>query len=407
MLANTDTRYGLIARLFHWVIALLILTDLALGLIGENIPRTADTAETLKTLYSVHKTIGVSVLFLAILRILWALVQPRPVPVHPARRAETLLAEVIHWALYGAIIVMPLSGWVIHSSEIGFAPILWPFGQNLPFVVKSEALAHTAGAVHGLSALVIYLTVGLHIAGALKHAVIERDGVLARMLRGRDAGTPGQRATTPHAVPPLVALVLWAGVIGFAVFGPKPPMPEAEAAQMPASAPVASATVPTSDLPDWTVQDGSLGIAVMQMGAGVEGRFATWSAAIAYDPDAGTGEVSVTIDTTSLTLGSVTAQAQGPEFFNTATYASATFAGPITRTGAGPDHQVAGTLTLVGQTVPVTLDFTLDLAGDTATMAGQATLDRRDFGMGAGYADESTVGYTVTVDVSLTATRAP
>lgn len=130
MLANTDTRYGLIARLFHWVIALLILTDLALGLIGENIPRTADTAETLKTLYSVHKTIGVSVLFLAILRILWALVQPRPVPVHPARRAETLLAEVIHWALYGAIIVMPLSGWVIHSSEIGFAPILWPLGKT-------------------------------------------------------------------------------------------------------------------------------------------------------------------------------------------------------------------------------------------------------------------------------------
>ncbi|WP_417266881.1 cytochrome b/b6 domain-containing protein [Celeribacter baekdonensis] len=407
MLANTDTRYGLIARLFHWVIALLILTDLALGLIGENIPRTAETVETLKTLYSVHKTIGVSVLFLAILRILWALTQTRPVPVHPERRAEMLLAEIIHWALYGAIIVMPLSGWVIHSAESGFAPILWPFGQNLPFVVKSEALAHTAGAVHGLSALVIYLSVGLHIAGALKHAVIERDGVLGRMIKGRDAGTSGQKATTPHAVPPLAALVLWAGVIGFAVFGPTPPMPEAEAAQMPTTAPVATAAGPASDLPVWTVQDGSLGITVTQMGAGVEGSFANWSAAIAYDPDTGTGDVSVAIDTTSLTLGSVTTQAQGPEFFDTATYASATFAGPISRMGDGPDHKVVGTLSLVGQTAPVTLEFTLNLVDDTATMSGQAVLDRRDFGMGAAYADESTVGYSVTVDVSLTATRAP
>jgi polyisoprenoid-binding protein YceI len=64
-------------------------------------------------------------------------------------------------------------------------------------------------------------------------------------------------------------------------------------------------------------------------------------------------------------------------------------------------------LNLVGQAAPVTLEFALNLVDDTATMSGQAVLDRRDFGMGAAYADESTVGYSVTVDVSLTATRAP
>ena len=168
-------------------------------------------------------------------------------------------------------------------------------------------------------------------------------------------------------------------------------------------------TVPSSEAaakPVWTVAEGSLGITVQQMGASVSGSFGSWDAQIAYDPETGAGQVTVQIDTTSLTLGSVTQQALGPEFFNTESFATARFAGPISRQGSGPDHQVAGTLTLVGQEVPVTLDFTLELDGDSAHVVGQTTLDRRDFGMGAGYEDESTVGYAVDVSVDVTATRA-
>ncbi|ATG49349.1 cytochrome B [Celeribacter ethanolicus] len=400
MLTNTATRYGALARFFHWAIALLILTDIALGLIGENTPRTAETAAGLTTLYSVHKTIGVAVLGLAVLRILWAITQPKPVPVHPERKAETLLAEVIHWMLYGAIVIMPLSGWVMHSAETGFAPILWPFGQDLPFVPKSEDVAHMAGAVHGLSALVIYLTVALHVAGALKHAVIEKDGVLSRMSRGTDAGVEGEAHAS--ALPPVLAAVLWIAVVAFPFVMPAPERPDGTAAPME-QAQVEQAEL-ASDLPSWTVDQGSLTISVKQMGAPVEGSFANWSAAIAYDEATGTGEVTVTIDTTSLTLGSVTQQAMGPEFFNTETYATATFEGEISRI-EGASHQAVGTLTLVGQEVPVTLAFDLTIDGDTATMSGTSTLDRRDFGMGAGYADEGTVGFAVEVATTLTAVR--
>ena len=125
---NTATRYGAVARGFHWIIAVLVLVDLGLGVLGDNIPRNADTVGFLKTLYSTHKTIGVTVLAMAILRVVWALTQTRPVPLHPERRVETFAAEVAHWLLYGAIFVLPLSGWVIHSAEVGFAPIWWPFG---------------------------------------------------------------------------------------------------------------------------------------------------------------------------------------------------------------------------------------------------------------------------------------
>lgn len=216
MLTNTATRYGTLARFFHWSIALLILAAIGLGLIGDNTPRNADTVARLQTIYSAHKTIGITVLLLAVLRIGWAVTQPRPVPLHPERRAETLAAEVVHWALYGAILIMPLSGWVMHASESGFAPIWWPFGQGLPFVPKSDAVAHAAGAVHGLSAWVIYLTVAAHIGGALKHQIIDKDATLARMSHGRDAGD----AATPHGrAAPVFAVGLWIIVLGVALFG--------------------------------------------------------------------------------------------------------------------------------------------------------------------------------------------
>ncbi|MBW6418396.1 cytochrome b/b6 domain-containing protein [Celeribacter sp. PS-C1] len=400
MLSNTATRYGAAARFFHWSIALLILADIALGLIGENTPRTADTAARLQTLYSVHKTIGVVVLGLAVLRFVWAFTQPKPVPVHPERKAETVLAEAIHWMLYGAILIMPLSGWVMHSAETGFAPILWPFGQNLPFVPKSEDVAHMAGAVHGLSAWVIYLTVALHILGALKHAVIEKDGVLSRMLRGTEAGVAGGVGGESHAsaLPVGLAAVLWLAVVVFPFALPVKDHAETAAVTQMEQVELAS------ELPTWTVEQGNLTITVTQMGAPVEGSFANWNVAIAYDEDTGTGEVTVTIDTTSLSLGTVTQQAQGPEFFNTEAYSTAIFTGDISRID-GASHEAVGTLTLIGKTVPVTLSFDLTLEGARATMSGTTTLDRREFEMGAGYEDEGTVGFGVEVTTELTAAR--
>lgn len=396
MLTNTRQSYGTVARTFHWVIALLILTDIALGLIGDALPRNAETVPTLTTLYSLHKTIGVSVLLLAVLRLAWALIQPRPVPLHPERRAETLAAETVHWALYGAILIMPLSGWVMHAAESGFAPIWWPFGQGLPFVPKSEAVAHTAGALHGLAAWVIYITVGLHIVGALKHAVIDRDETLARMTKGVAAGD----ATTHHGLlAPLIALLLWGAVVGSVFVGGPQEAHQAEAAA--AQTETAQETLgAASDAPVWTVTEGDITFAVTQMGSPVEGHFGTWDAQINYDEARQTGEVQVVIDTTSLELGSVTAQAKGPEFFDVDAYTSAVFDAEIN------GDEAVGILDLAGQTAPVTLPFELTITDDVAQMSGTVALDRRDFGMGAGYADESTVGFAVTVDVNLTAERA-
>ncbi len=392
MIANTPTSYGSLARVLHWLTALLILSAIGLGLYAGNLPDGSQAeVSRLITVYSLHKTIGVAAFFTALLRILWALIQPRPAPLHPDRRAETLAAEAVHWALYGAMLVMPLSGWIYHSAVAGFAPILWPFGQALPLVPLSEAVAGAAKAVHHTSALVLYAAISLHVLGALKHVVIDRDATLARMTRGVSGGI-----ATRHGAfaAPVLALLVWAAVIGFGVFAPAGKAPEA------APAPVASASEA-----GWTVTEGTLGIALKQMGTEVRGSFTGWTAEIDYDEATRTGDVTVTIPVTGLTLGSVTPQALGPDFFDAEMHPTAVFSAQIADEAGS--LVATGTLDLRGMMVPVTLPFTLDIAGDTATMTGSTTLDRRDFGMGASYPDEKTVGFTVQVDVALTAVRAP
>lgn len=286
MFANTATRYGSIARFFHWAVAVLVLADIALGVVGKFIPRTGDTVDLLQVLYSTHKTIGVTVLLLAILRVIWAFSQPRPAPLHPTRAVETFAAETAHWLLYVAIFVLPLSGWVMHSAEVGFAPIWWPFGQNLPFVPKSEALAHTAANLHWAAGLVLAATVAAHISGALKHSMVDRDATLARIWRGTDAGDPKAVGTAHHA-PAAAALLIWALTLGGAV-----------TVFAPTDHDEATLQRPSSQTGGWVVQDGTLSITVVQIGAPVTGTFANWQADIDYGPDSGTGTVSTLIETT-------------------------------------------------------------------------------------------------------------
>ncbi len=406
--SNTDSRFGAAARILHWLTALLILSAIALGLIANDM--AFDTGEALARkaqLFSLHKTIGIAAFVVALIRILWAFTQPRPTPLHPERVLENRLAEVIHWLLYLSMLAVPLSGWIHHAAVSGFAPILWPFGQGLPFVPKSETVALAATWAHDIFGKVLIASVLLHIAGALKHAIIDRDGTLSRMLRGTEAAAPRRR--TP-VWPAAAALALYAAGTVLALTLART---EAEALQTAApTAPTAPASAPaesaTASAHPWTVTEGSLGFAVQQMGTRVDGAFGAWTAAIdfAETPDRGEhGKVRVRIDTSSLTLGSVTDQAKGVDFFDTTTHPEAVFEATILPGAGGKDYLAKGTLTLRGATVPVELPFTLELQGDTAKMTGTATLDRRDFGMGASYKDESSVGFAVTVTVNLTAQR--
>ncbi len=401
-LTNTATRYGTVAKTLHWAVALGILAMFPLGFLASNAAYdTAEQLATKATLFSIHKTLGVTILVLAVIRIAWAVTQPKPVALHPERRAETFMAELVHWLLYGSLVLVPLSGWIEHAATEGFAPILWPFGQSLPFVPKSPELAEVFATIHYVLQWVMLGSVGLHVAGAVKHAVIDRDATLRRMWFGRtDAGAhPARR----HGIAaPTGALATWALAFGVAAASG---LFSHDTSAAPGPAPLRPALAEVES--DWQVTEGTLGISVQQFGKTVEGSFAYWTADIAFDDSEGTGqkgEVTVTVSIPSLSLGSVTKQALGPEYFDAEQFTTATFTAPIARTEDG--YVADGVLTLRGTEVPVTLPFTLDLAEGTAQMEGTTTLDRRAFGMGETMTDPAQLGFDVQVSVNLTAARA-
>jgi cytochrome b561/polyisoprenoid-binding protein YceI len=397
---NSTQTYGSVARAFHWLTALLILTQIPLGFIAVRLPydTAAELAFTIKV-FSAHKSIGIALVFVALARILWALSQKKPAGLHPERKLETFAAEAVHWLLYGSILLVPVTGWIRSASATGFAPLRWPFGETLPFVPQDPAFSGVFSSLHLLFVVTLVLALGAHIAGALKHHVIDRDAILRRMLSGRTK-LPLLTAQ-PHArTPVLAALLVWAVVLtGGAQMG------------YPLAKATGSDSTPETALSEqtpggWSVTDGSLGISVTQLGSPVKGSFRTWTAVINFDETVTrgrAGDVTVDISVASLTLGSISAEAAKPDYFDTTIFPTATFSADILR--EGETYVANGMLTLKGAELPLTLPFTLEIDGDTATMSGSATLDRRAFAIGDSTSDPKALGFEVPVSVTLTATR--
>ncbi|MFT5797075.1 MAG: cytochrome b561/polyisoprenoid-binding protein YceI [Candidatus Azotimanducaceae bacterium] len=390
--SNTNHSYGSVAKTFHWLTALLIITLIALGIIANGM--AYDTSEQLARkafLFSMHKTLGVTMFFVALARIGWAFKQPKPNGLHPERKAESWLAETIHWLLYGSLVIVPLTGWIHHAASTGFAPIWWPFGQNLPFVAKSESTSELFAGFHIIFERVLAASILLHVAGALKHHFVDKDATLRRMWFGASKApkTTGEHSTI---LPLGSALIAWAAALfigtAIGVFEHGDQVQETAALETVAS--------------DWAVQSGAISIKIDQFGSEVTGSFEDWTAAITFDPDTGLGTTEVTIAITSLTLGSVTSQALGPDFFDTATFPTAVFTADLTPTADG--HMASGTLQIRDKTLPIEMPFALSTADGVTSMQAMTTLNRLDFDIGKGMGDESSLKFPVDVQITLTAT---
>lgn len=399
---NTASSYGSITKSFHWLTVLLILTIIPVGWFAVDAAdeiRADDAAREALVwraafLFSLHKTLGVTIFFVALARILWALTQRKPGLINGDRPLEAWAAETVHWLLYGTLVAVPLSGWISHAAADGYAPIWWPFGQNLPFVPKSAALVDTAETVHYILQWVLIGAIAAHIIGALKHHIIDKDATLRRMSPGHAIGHPTERQPG-HFLSFVSAGAIWAAAFGGAVM-------LGWFAERPAPATAQLEAVESG----WTVQEGTLGIAVQQMGSEVTGRFANWTAEINYEPADAPGvhgDVKVTIAIGSLTLGTVTQEAMGAQYLNAENHPTAVFEAELEQTG--DNHIAKGTLTIRDQTVPVEMPFDLTIDGDTATASGELTLDRREYQIGMETKNEETLGFDVQARFELTATR--
>ncbi|MGQ0385297.1 MAG: cytochrome b [Gammaproteobacteria bacterium] len=180
-LRNTPERYGSVAQALHWVVVLLLIGQVTVGMIAHEMPDGFDKL----VLLARHKSVGITILALAALRLAWRLID-RPPPPPPMPRWQRLAARSTHAAFYVLLFAMPLTGWAMSSASN--YPVSWFGLVQLPdFVAPDRELKHLMEDVHETLAKALIALAVLHAAAALKHQFVDRDGLLWRMLprRGR------------------------------------------------------------------------------------------------------------------------------------------------------------------------------------------------------------------------------
>ena len=174
---NTTWRWGALSQLFHWLIVALLIAQVTLALMAEDLPASARKLSLLAR----HKSVGITILMLVVLRLLWRLANPTPDLPPTLRPYERKLARATHALLYALLIAMPLTGWTMSSAR-GF-PVSWfGFFQLPDLVPKSKPLYDALVTTHAALAVVLGAVVALHVAAALKHHFWLRDDTLRRML---------------------------------------------------------------------------------------------------------------------------------------------------------------------------------------------------------------------------------
>ena len=182
--AQAKARYTTVAMVLHWLLALVIVGLFGVGLYMADLPFSPLRLK----LYNWHKWAGITFLALTVLRLLWRLTHRPPALPQAVTLAmpswQVRAYHATHHLLYALFFAVPLIGWA-YSSAAGFPIVL--FGQlPLPdFVAPSKELAALIKPLHELSAFGLIGLAGLHIAAALKHHWIDRDGLLDRVLPGR------------------------------------------------------------------------------------------------------------------------------------------------------------------------------------------------------------------------------
>jgi len=190
MLRNSAERWGVVSQLLHWLIVLLILGLGVVGLIMVELPKSPRWF----WVYDLHKSFGLTVLALVVLRLSWRLFAGAPRPVAGTPRLQERIATITHVALYVLTFVVPLSGW-LYDSLSGLRPLRW-FGQfKVPKLADpSQALAPVMRDTHEWLFWLLIALVALHAAAAFYHHLFKHDATLTRML-------PRRRAAAPESAP--------------------------------------------------------------------------------------------------------------------------------------------------------------------------------------------------------------
>jgi cytochrome b561 len=333
-------RYGKVAQSLHWLVFLLMIASFGLGLTMVGMEVSPQRIR----MVGWHKTVGVTILVLAFLRLAWRFVSPPPALPATMPAWERAAAHASHWLLYALMLAVPVSGWLM-SSALGFSTVYLGIAKLPDLLTRDRELGETLKLVHfwlnkGLLAMIV-----LHAAAALKHHFWDKDDVLRRMS------------------PFVFVLVLpW------------------------------NAFAQQVDLKRSKITF----VYKLEQKVLVEGAFPKWRAQVALDEkNLAKASVRMEIDLLATDTGNADSdkEVQRPRWFDTAKYAQATYVSDSVRKAAS-GYEAVGRVTLKGKTRDLTVPFTYN--GQIAQ--GKFVIKRLEFGVGDGqWADVTQVSDEVEV----------
>lgn len=439
-MGTSSARYNNIAVLLHWLIAAAIIFQLGLGWRMGDEPKGAGAY----ALFQLHKSIGFSILFLSVFRVVWRLTHKAPELPNTMPQWEQWAAKLAHLAFYGIMLGLPLTGWLLVSaSSTNIPTVLFgvvPF-PHLPFIPTLAAdikhqLHEFAEISHALLAVGTLALLLLHIGAVLKHQLMVKDTVFSHMAVGAKAGWGEWRLWLILASVPMVFMSAWWYPT------PKPAVSvvqqdtilaeELTAIEEEITPTVESPVIDTSkneavktDTPPQTVVEQTpkniepvvwqvnakksrLGFVSSWSGEPVLGEFSDWQANIVFAENAlEKSHIEVKVNLAKVSTGDSQRDEALPtaDWFNAEQYPQAIFKSNKIISKGKQRYQAQGTLSLKNVSQKVTLDFVLNVKDKLAKAQGTAQLDRTAFGVGQGeWAATDSIPAVVKVQFKLEAT---
>ncbi|MGH1404616.1 MAG: cytochrome b/b6 domain-containing protein [Alphaproteobacteria bacterium] len=402
---TSNKHYHFISKAIHWITAILILWLLYIGYTMH----AMDFSEDKLQLYALHKSLGLSVLALACVRVLWHIVKRKPAGLSTHAWWEKFLAHGVHVFLYIALFALPLSGWVMSSAgdfNVQF------FGIDMPDIVaKNEALFKSSREAHEILAFLVLAVVAAHIAGALKHHFIDRDITLKRMISRRTGVISG-----------IVLTLCIGGAYAFIMAAFVQALPsEKPTVTAEIQKPVIGAeeTIPTvqealfiEGVDQWVIdhENSQITFDATQYGQSFQGTL-DFTGQIFFDPEKlEQSKVRIEVDIASIKTGSEDrdSQAKSDEWFDVSLFPKAIFSADVFERD-GQNYIAKGTLTLRDVTANLDLPFSLNISGDengqkNADMKANLILNRLDYGVGQGqWQSTDAIGADVQISIGLLA----
>ncbi|MBT3071913.1 YceI family protein [Rhodomicrobium sp. Az07] len=353
-------------KVLHWVLAALIIFMLYLGWTMGGIENLVERIQA----YNLHKSLGITILALMVLRVLWRAVTPTPPEPATMSGMEKLGAALGHLALYGLIFLIAVSGWALISTSD--KPSLL-FGQPFPLLPwfvdlgpdEKKSIHQTLAAVHEFAAFGLAAMIGLHVLATIWHAV-RGDGIWSRMA----PRFPGRGAAVALAVTAAGSVALL-------------------------GASDARAT-------EWSVDPQKSAIAFEATGSGfvTKGTFKAFRSEVEFDPampEQTSVRVLIDVRSVSTGQGDVDQALLSPDFFDPARFPTAEFVARSAKPAGKGKYVLEGRLTMKGVAKPVSLPFSIATSNGAASVKGETVIDRLEFGVGP----QTVAGYAVEKDVKL------